>query len=719
MRLALVRCRLLGVLVLSALASPAGGQILDVAPFIAFDSSFELHYSNYTIGAAPDSSMVVVTGRWTRDSSRQTAVAQRFAPDGTALGPEIRLDETEDVGGPRVVPDGRGGFVAYWQRNLGLPLVGRYLGPSGAPTSSAFTVAASSTIYAAVAGLPSGAVFVWSSHGEIFARLYDTVGAARGPAFLVAAVDAAVFAPLTVAGTGDGGFVVAWNAAAGIHGRRFDADGVALGGVELLADELTMRALVANPLGGFAIVGRRELDTHARRSGVWARRFDVTGTPRGPSFVVELADPEILVNPAAAFDPDGRLYVVWGYAGYATEPRGRAYDPTGRPLHASFRVLQEPAALLTLTARPDGRFVEARNDNLDLEMQVRTLCVPPHHTTCGDGVTTAPCERCDAGAANSDTTPDACRTTCAAPACGDGVVDHGEACDDGNLRGCDGCDTECAVEPGFVCGDGTRSEDCEEQCDDGPGNDDTVPNACRTDCRRAHCGDGVLDAGEACDDGNRTSCDGCSDLCVAEPGLVCGDGIPELLCGEQCDDGNAIDGDGCTEPCRLERIPGGGSPATDCLVEWVVDNPTNAPRYDKAGAISGAQACVDGDPACDFDGAVSGACTFHVRVCANNTDLAACDGDARLRSWTLRTPSATQAAKRPSLAAVRAAFTSVPGAIVGPALSDLCSADLEVPVSVRANAAGTRKPGTLILKSQATRYTDERDIDKLKLVCVP
>jgi len=39
-----------------------------------------------------------------------------------------------------------------------------------------------------------------------------------------------------------------------------------------------------------------------------------------------------------------------------------------------------------------------------------------------------------------------------------------------------------------------------EQCDDGPANSDTVPDACRTDCTNPRCGDGVVDTGEGCDD---------------------------------------------------------------------------------------------------------------------------------------------------------------------------------------------------------------------------
>lgn len=66
---------------------------------------------------------------------------------------------------------------------------------------------------------------------------------------------------------------------------------------------------------------------------------------------------------------------------------------------------------------------------------------------CGDGVVDST-EACDDGPANSDGDPDACRTDCRLPACGDGVVDSGEGCDDGALRGGDGCDPACAPEVG-------------------------------------------------------------------------------------------------------------------------------------------------------------------------------------------------------------------------------------------------------------------------------
>lgn len=47
---------------------------------------------------------------------------------------------------------------------------------------------------------------------------------------------------------------------------------------------------------------------------------------------------------------------------------------------------------------------------------------------CGDGKVDSS-EACDDGDRNSDTSPDACRTSCVLPRCGDGIVDRGEACD--------------------------------------------------------------------------------------------------------------------------------------------------------------------------------------------------------------------------------------------------------------------------------------------------
>jgi cysteine-rich repeat protein len=112
------------------------------------------------------------------------------------------------------------------------------------------------------------------------------------------------------------------------------------------------------------------------------------------------------------------------------------------------------------------------------------------------------------------------------PVCGDGHVDAGEQCDDGNTTNGDGCSASCTTET------------------------PPPPHAC--------CGDGHLDAGEQCDDGNTTNGDGCSATCTIElppppPPPCCGNGTIDA--GEQCDDDNLVDGDGCSATCTLETPP--------------------------------------------------------------------------------------------------------------------------------------------------------------------
>lgn len=82
------------------------------------------------------------------------------------------------------------------------------------------------------------------------------------------------------------------------------------------------------------------------------------------------------------------------------------------------------------------------------------------------------------------------------------------------------------------------------------------------DLRNPSCGNGRLDPNEECDDGNRSSGDGCDASCILEcdfppcPGpytrvVICGDG--RLGSAEECDDGNTGKGDGCSDVCRVER----------------------------------------------------------------------------------------------------------------------------------------------------------------------
>ncbi len=116
--------------------------------------------------------------------------------------------------------------------------------------------------------------------------------------------------------------------------------------------------------------------------------------------------------------------------------------------------------------------------------------------------------------------------------------------EDGNgLADCD--DQVCSHRPECLpmCGNGEL--ELGEDCDDGNTADG---DTCESDCTFPRCGNGIHDAGEACDDGNATDGDACESDCTLP---VCGNGIRDA--GEQCDDRNLADGDGCSATCLVTR----------------------------------------------------------------------------------------------------------------------------------------------------------------------
>ncbi|MEL6759037.1 MAG: choice-of-anchor V domain-containing protein, partial [Myxococcota bacterium] len=172
------------------------------------------------------------------------------------------------------------------------------------------------------------------------------------------------------------------------------------------------------------------------------------------------------------------------------------------------------------------------------------------NNVCGDGQLESAAEECDDGNAADD--GNGCSENCENNAvCGDGITATlFETCDDGNtVDDGNGCDDRCLRND--FCGNGLR-ERLFEACDDGDANSNTTPNACRTDCSRNRCGDGVVDVDEECDSGNANS-DTLIDACRADCTTSrCGDGVVDT--GEFCDEGtlnSPIDGDRCRMTCVL------------------------------------------------------------------------------------------------------------------------------------------------------------------------
>ena len=147
---------------------------------------------------------------------------------------------------------------------------------------------------------------------------------------------------------------------------------------------------------------------------------------------------------------------------------------------------------------------------------------------CGDGVVgNTPGETCDPPGQPGPGSANLCRANCTY--CGDGIVNNGEQCDDGNNVNGDGCENNCTPTP--ICGDSiignTPGETCDPPGQPGPGS----ANLCRANC--TYCGDGIVNDAEQCDDGNSANGDGCSATCQNEVALggcrVTGGGVIDRI----------------------------------------------------------------------------------------------------------------------------------------------------------------------------------------------
>ncbi|WP_431603497.1 DUF4215 domain-containing protein [Corallococcus macrosporus] len=140
-----------------------------------------------------------------------------------------------------------------------------------------------------------------------------------------------------------------------------------------------------------------------------------------------------------------------------------------------------------------------------------------------------------AGCESADPTTQPVLTSQSSSLVGDGRIQPGEQCDDGNTASGDGCSSTGTVEAGYLCNVpgnacslaslcGNGAVNTGELCDNGG----TAGNGCTATCDLSLCGNGVFNnqqypsyAQEICDDGNRFEGDGCSRQCEVEPGFAC------------------------------------------------------------------------------------------------------------------------------------------------------------------------------------------------------
>ncbi len=153
-----------------------------------------------------------------------------------------------------------------------------------------------------------------------------------------------------VAMDGGGNFVVVWTSGrqdagyAGIFGQRYDAAGAPRGSEFQVNTYATGQQLVpsvaADGAGGFVVVWM-SYGQDGSRGGVFGRRYDTTGVPRGSEFQVNSYTTAYQYAPSVASGAKGDFVVVWIGYGQDRSADGvfaRRYDAAGQPLAGEFQV---------------------------------------------------------------------------------------------------------------------------------------------------------------------------------------------------------------------------------------------------------------------------------------------------------------------------------------------------------------------------------------------
>jgi hypothetical protein len=286
------------------------------------------------VAADPSGNFVVV---WTgSDGSYAGVFAQRYDSSGAPLGSEFRVNSytTLQQRFPSIAVGGTGDFVVAWdsyQDGSESGVFGQRYASSGAPLGSEFRVNTFTPLSqggATVAADSAGNfVVMWSSayqgplaNSPLYGQRFASSGAPLGPEFRVSTY-ATVFGTQGAPSIGmepSGDFVAVWtsfpqdDSGRGVYGQRFSGSGVPLGSefrvnTQTLLDQYASRVSV-DASGNFVVVWTSELGVG---DSVFGQRYDSSGSPLGPEFLVNTYTTGDQRGPSVAADPLGRFVVVW------------------------------------------------------------------------------------------------------------------------------------------------------------------------------------------------------------------------------------------------------------------------------------------------------------------------------------------------------------------------------------------------------------------------
>jgi cysteine-rich repeat protein len=416
-----------------AFAASARGQPVPAGPELSLASSSAAGAILPDVAADPRGGWVVAW-QWLGPSfgQRNGIAARSFDATGMPTGPTIAVHDAvgpEDVGGPAVAvgPDGAA-MVAWPQaRSIYRDIVVRRLAPLGVARPASDLGFDHDVLGSIAPALGGGFLVAWSTDDserrDVTARWLGADGGAFNAPFRVNETASGLQDTPAIAGRPDGYVAVVWREWTGStslpRARVYGPDGSLVTGeiaLPLDADgtiQTPTIAVAATPDGFVAAYPeQRESGSFITDHAVVAQPFSLDGTP-GPRLRVGSIDNSAQTI-ALAVNQHGLGIVVWTDDQYTHTGNLRAavVDLGAGTASAAVSVnaADDEVYLARIASASDGRF----------------LVVWPNPPKAG----------------SFETIRGRLLT-----ACGNGVLEPGEACDDGNQLAGDCCSPTCSVEP--------------------------------------------------------------------------------------------------------------------------------------------------------------------------------------------------------------------------------------------------------------------------------
>jgi hypothetical protein len=356
-----------------------------------------LYQLSPTVAMDSDGDFVVTWSSYKQENNQWLIYAQRYNSAGAPQGSEFRVNDfTVNQVVSAVAMDAAGDFVVTWMNgsqdgdNFGI--FARKFNADGTRPGSEFlvnTYTSRRQISSSVAmdsdgdfvitwasGFYIGSEYQDGSGYGVYAQRYNSAGAPVGLEFQVSTFTAGRQDNPAVAMDSNGDFVITWNSGyysdihwngdpytgepqdgslMGVYAQRYNSAGTALGSEFHVSTATVGRqdnpAIAMDSDGDFVITWQSGYNLggvqNGSYSGVYAQRYNSTGSPVGPEFRVSSCTTENQMFPSVAMDSSGDFVITWQSGDYYTvngqdgSYRGsyaRRYNSAGTPVGPEFRL---------------------------------------------------------------------------------------------------------------------------------------------------------------------------------------------------------------------------------------------------------------------------------------------------------------------------------------------------------------------------------------------